>query len=344
MAIRRPDLDVRRYLADADGAGAIVDVELLDSAPATPAAPARTGNAAATLGPVVSEASGRARASGSGGASLGSLGGSGAGATRATGSASRTLGGLGAVATGDVGAQEAIGTGAATLGAVTGAAVGQTALRASGASLLGSLASAATAAAKAAGQASATLGGLGSEGAATARIGATGSAELGVLIGEAVGVAAVRASAAAVLEPLTGTARGGVPSDGRFACRSGAAASFVVRSGASAVFVQRSAPSTTLRARIRAMTLHVGDTNELELDVYSRATGLLTDPTSLALIVTSPSGAVTTIEPTKLATGRYRALVDCTAAGRWRFVWSSPGPTCKGTYPGYFDVEPTVIG
>lgn len=92
------------------------------------------------------------------------------------------------------------------------------------------------------------------------------------------------------------------------------------------------------------MALHVGDTIEIDVTIKIRDTGVLTDPTTLSIRVTSPVGSVVTYaypsaNVVKLSTGKYRATVDCTAVGRWHFTWLSPGPTAKGSEPGYFDVE-----
>ena len=45
----------------------------------------------------------------------------------------------------------------------------------------------------------------------------------------------------------------------------------------------------------------------------------------------------------RLSTGKYRARIPCTEAGKWFFAWdSSEGTTASGVQPGSFYVDPTV--
>lgn len=90
--------------------------------------------------------------------------------------------------------------------------------------------------------------------------------------------------------------------------------------------------------------LHVGDTCEVNLDVY--VDDVLTDPTDLTIKVRSPAGVDTTYPVganlVQASTGKYIALIDCTEAGTWRFAWKCPGPVGKAAEPGYFDVAATI--
>lgn len=88
-------------------------------------------------------------------------------------------------------------------------------------------------------------------------------------------------------------------------------------------------------------TLYVGDT--ARIDATITVDGVLTDPTALSITVEGPAGAEThsypSAELTRLSTGRYRAAINCTAAGTWQYRWISPGPTAKGALQGAFDVQ-----
>lgn len=72
-----------------------------------------------------------------------------------------------------------------------------------------------------------------------------------------------------------------------------------------------------------------------------------TDPTTVSLAVTSPSGATTTYTyaagtVTKTGTGVYTKTVVADAAGTWVYVWTGTG-TAADIAPGYFDVSPVTI-
>lgn len=106
-------------------------------------------------------------------------------------------------------------------------------------------------------------------------------------------------------------------------------------------FVHDLSPATTLQSQVSTMELHVGDT--ARVDTTIKVDGVATDPSSLSCEVQSPSGTKTTYtypsaNLVKLSTGNYRCLVDCTEAGTWKAIWSSPGPTAKGADYVYFDV------
>lgn len=90
--------------------------------------------------------------------------------------------------------------------------------------------------------------------------------------------------------------------------------------------------------------LDVGDTLVIRLEV--KVDGVLTDASSIAIKVRSPSQIEATypIGPNLVRddVGIYRALIDCTEAGHWDFVWLSAGPIAKGAETGYFDVNATI--
>lgn len=85
--------------------------------------------------------------------------------------------------------------------------------------------------------------------------------------------------------------------------------------------------------------LYVGDVTVLEVTVRDAATGQTLDPTNLECVVTTPAGVSSTKTPTRLGAGSYQLFVDCTEAGRWKYLWRSPGPIGKGVSPGTFDVR-----
>ena len=53
--------------------------------------------------------------------------------------------------------------------------------------------------------------------------------------------------------------------------------------------------------------------------------GTPTDPGSVTLTVTDPTGAQTTPSTTKLSTGKYTATVECPADGLWSYKWDGSG-------------------
>jgi hypothetical protein len=66
--------------------------------------------------------------------------------------------------------------------------------------------------------------------------------------------------------------------------------------------------------------------NELAtLNNTFKVAGVLTDPTAVSLVVTSPGGTVTTATPTRVSTGVYTHDVSCDEAGEWQAEWVGTG-------------------
>lgn len=53
--------------------------------------------------------------------------------------------------------------------------------------------------------------------------------------------------------------------------------------------------------------------------------GTPTDPTTVTLTVTDPTGTQTTPSTTHVSTGTYTALVTCTVVGTWGYLWEGTG-------------------
>jgi|SRR5215831_17776912 len=70
--------------------------------------------------------------------------------------------------------------------------------------------------------------------------------------------------------------------------------------------------------------------------------GVLTDPTTVTLTITDPSGTQTTPSPTHLSTGKYSYAAACTAEGQWSYTWDGSG-AAAGVYAGTFLVGTTVL-
>lgn len=100
--------------------------------------------------------------------------------------------------------------------------------------------------------------------------------------------------------------------------------------------------TTTLRSEVLEMELHVGD--DARVTTTITVDGVLTDPSALSLEVTRPGGVTSTLvypgTIERVSIGVFRATIDCTLAGTYRYRWVSPGPAAKGAERGYFDVEP----
>ena len=90
------------------------------------------------------------------------------------------------------------------------------------------------------------------------------------------------------------------------------------------------------------MHLHVGD--DAVVTVSLSVNGTKTDPTGISITVLSPAGTSTTyvygVDPelSRFDTGVYKATVDCTVHGLWRYTWTSTG-SAKGSTQGFFDVS-----
>lgn len=73
-----------------------------------------------------------------------------------------------------------------------------------------------------------------------------------------------------------------------------------------------------------------------------------TDPTTISLVVTDPTGSATTYtyaasQITKTATGVYTKDIPCTTAGVWSYVWIGTG-TASDVAAGTWTVQSTALG
>ncbi len=85
------------------------------------------------------------------------------------------------------------------------------------------------------------------------------------------------------------------------------------------------------------MDYDLGDPVERTLTV--QVDGAPTDPTSITFTLRSPSGAVTTVTPEKMATGSYRVLLQPEEPGTWQYRWATTG-VGQGAETGSFVVGP----
>jgi hypothetical protein len=72
------------------------------------------------------------------------------------------------------------------------------------------------------------------------------------------------------------------------------------------------------------MTWNIGDEVHA-VGLFENAGGALIDPTTVSMDVTTPAGVVTTVTPTKDATGVYFSDVTLTESGDWTFRIYSTG-------------------
>lgn len=83
------------------------------------------------------------------------------------------------------------------------------------------------------------------------------------------------------------------------------------------------------------MSYDIGD--DVTITTSFSVNGALVDPASVALSVTAPDGDVSTPSVAHPSVGQFEAVVLATAAGRWRYTWTTTGPA--GIEHGLFDVE-----
>ena len=95
-------------------------------------------------------------------------------------------------------------------------------------------------------------------------------------------------------------------------------------------------------------TLHVGDTNRVKVWFYDTDDlDTPADPTSLSVLIVSPSGTRTTYvygtddEITRLDTGVYRISIPCTESKGWAFTITAAGAVA-GVESGHFNVIRTA--
>ena len=122
-----------------------------------------------------------------------------------------------------------------------------------------------------------------------------------------------------------------------------------------AIDLERAKPLVSIELGEQPMSLRVGAVAVLA--IKTRILGVLENPDTLSLVVTSPSGVESTYvfgthalieyipdesDPSK-ETGRFRARIPCTEASEpgspWRFVWYTGGETV-GVESGEFTVDP----
>jgi len=73
-------------------------------------------------------------------------------------------------------------------------------------------------------------------------------------------------------------------------------------------------------------TVFYTDANEFAtLQNIFKVNGVPTDPTTVALTITDPTGATTTPSPAHTGTGTYTANVACTVTGTWTYLWEGTG-------------------
>ena len=73
-----------------------------------------------------------------------------------------------------------------------------------------------------------------------------------------------------------------------------------------------------------------------------KVNGVPTDPTTVTLTVTDPTGVVTTPSTTHVSTGTYTANVPCTADGIWTYKWVGTG-TATDVVEGTWTVGPSAL-
>jgi hypothetical protein len=77
-------------------------------------------------------------------------------------------------------------------------------------------------------------------------------------------------------------------------------------------------------------------------------TGVPTDPTTVSLAITDPTGTTTTYtyaasQITRSATGVYTKDITCSTAGQWTYTWTGTG-TAADVQSGTWDVFETTLG
>lgn len=113
--------------------------------------------------------------------------------------------------------------------------------------------------------------------------------------------------------------------------------------------IRVSQSAATLIIVRQRMGLHVGSVNVLRIEFRHWKTRQLTDPSSLQVIVTAPSGTTTTYtlgsssELTRAddtPAGIFECSIPCTEAKTWSFDVVSVGPVAPGVSSGFFTVNP----
>jgi hypothetical protein len=91
-------------------------------------------------------------------------------------------------------------------------------------------------------------------------------------------------------------------------------------------------------------TVFFSDVNELAtLTNVFKVSGVPTDPATVTLTITDPTGAVTTPTPVHTGTGTYTANISCTITGIWTYLWEGTG-TASDAIAGTWTVTTTALG
>jgi hypothetical protein len=90
-------------------------------------------------------------------------------------------------------------------------------------------------------------------------------------------------------------------------------------------------------------TVFFADPNEYAtLQNVFKVSGVPTDPTTVTLTITDPTGAVTTPGATHVTTGTWTANVACTITGVWAYLWEGTG-TASDAAAGTWTVGTTAL-
>lgn len=73
-----------------------------------------------------------------------------------------------------------------------------------------------------------------------------------------------------------------------------------------------------------------------------RVNNVPTDPTTVVLTITDPTGATTSPSPTHSGTGTYTANIACTVTGIWTFLWEGTG-TASDAVAGTWTVSEVAL-
>lgn len=82
--------------------------------------------------------------------------------------------------------------------------------------------------------------------------------------------------------------------------------------------------------------LNLGDV--VVLEATFRVNGTLSDPTTVACTITTPSGPIPAINATKVSLGVYRVNYTPTATGMYTYAFAGTGPV-QGAARSFFRVE-----
>jgi gp6-like head-tail connector protein len=93
---------------------------------------------------------------------------------------------------------------------------------------------------------------------------------------------------------------------------------------------------------VGATVFYAGQDEQATLTNTFQVNGVNTDPTSVTLTVTDPTGAVTTPAVTKTGTGVYTATISCTTDGIWVYKWDGTG-AASDIQEGSWTVGPSTL-